>query len=148
MICATNIVVTCYRTIRNTKRCHLVSSKTVCRGIRSNVDLSHDRKLCRRSLLPAVSSQHTRHWHWQSSPVFRGLCALCTRLLHVCECGAYPRALCENSTYHRGLRERRRTLYERQQKTPMYRTVFWTLWERVRVGWFWRMALKHVYYHT
>ena len=29
----------------------------------------------------------------------------------------------------------------------MYRTVFWTLWERERVGWFGRMALKHVYYH-
>ena len=29
----------------------------------------------------------------------------------------------------------------------MYRTVFWTLWERVRVGWFGRMALKHVNYH-
>ena len=29
----------------------------------------------------------------------------------------------------------------------MYRTVFWTLWERARVGWFGRMALKHVYYH-
>ena len=29
----------------------------------------------------------------------------------------------------------------------MYRTVFWTLWERVRVGRFGRMALKHVYYH-
>ena len=29
----------------------------------------------------------------------------------------------------------------------MYRTVFWTLWERARVGWFWRMALNHVYYH-
>ena len=28
----------------------------------------------------------------------------------------------------------------------MYRTVFWTLWERARVGWFGRMALKHVYY--
>ena len=26
----------------------------------------------------------------------------------------------------------------------MYRTVFWTLWERVRVGWFGRMALKRV----
>ena len=26
----------------------------------------------------------------------------------------------------------------------MYRTVFWTLWERARVGWFGRMALKHV----
>ena len=23
-------------------------------------------------------------------------------------------------------------------------TVFWTLWERERVGCFWRMALKHV----
>ena len=29
----------------------------------------------------------------------------------------------------------------------MYRTVFWALWERARVGWFGRMALKHVYYH-
>ena len=30
----------------------------------------------------------------------------------------------------------------------MYRTVFWTLWEKVRVGWFERIALKHVNYHT
>ena len=29
----------------------------------------------------------------------------------------------------------------------MYRTVFWTLWERERVGRFGRMAWKHVYYH-
>ena len=29
----------------------------------------------------------------------------------------------------------------------MYRTDFWTLWERKRVGQFGRMALKHVYYH-
>ena len=29
----------------------------------------------------------------------------------------------------------------------MYRTVFWTLWEKARVGWFERMSLKHVYYH-
>ena len=29
----------------------------------------------------------------------------------------------------------------------MYRTVSWTLWERARAGWFWRMALKYVYYH-
>ena len=29
----------------------------------------------------------------------------------------------------------------------MYRTVFWTLWERARVRWFGRMALKHVNYH-
>ena len=26
------------------------------------------------------------------------------------------------------------TLYVRQQETRMYRTVFWTLWERERVG--------------
>ena len=25
--------------------------------------------------------------------------------------------------------------------------VFWTLWEKTRVGWFERIALKHVYYH-
>ena len=28
----------------------------------------------------------------------------------------------------------------------MYRTVFWTLWEKARVGCFKRTALKHVYY--
>ena len=33
------------------------------------------------------------------------------------------------------------------RETQMYRAVFWTLWERVRVGWFGRMVLKHVYYH-
>ena len=26
------------------------------------------------------------------------------------------------------------TLYARQQKTQIYRTVFWTLWEKARVG--------------
>ena len=36
------------------------------------------------------------------------------------------------------------TLYAKQQKRQMYRTVFWTLWERERVGCFGRMALKHV----
>ena len=30
------------------------------------------------------------------------------------------------------------------KETQMYRTVFWTLWERERVGWFGRMALNHV----
>ena len=30
------------------------------------------------------------------------------------------------------------------KETQMYRTVFWTLWERERVGLFGRMALKHV----
>ena len=29
----------------------------------------------------------------------------------------------------------------------MYRKVFWTLWEKARVGWFERTILKHVYYH-
>ena len=39
-------------------------------------------------------------------------------------------------------------VYGTAKETQMYRTVFWTLWERVRVGWFGRMALKHVYYHV
>ena len=30
----------------------------------------------------------------------------------------------------------------------MYRMDFWTVRERERVGWFGRMALKHVYYHV
>ena len=37
---------------------------------------------------------------------------------------------------------------ETAKETQMYRTVFWTLWERERVGCFGRMALKHVYYHV
>ena len=34
-----------------------------------------------------------------------------------------------------------------QRETQMYRTDFWTQWEKVRVGWFERIALKHVNYH-
>ena len=33
---------------------------------------------------------------------------------------------------------------ETAKETQMYRTVFWTLWERARVGRFGGMALKHV----
>ena len=36
------------------------------------------------------------------------------------------------------------TLYARQQKRHRCIEVFWTLWERVRVGWFGRMALKRI----
>ena len=32
-------------------------------------------------------------------------------------------------------------------KIQIIKTDFWTLWEKVRVGWFERIALKHVYYH-
>ena len=39
-------------------------------------------------------------------------------------------------------------MYETAKETLMYRTVFWTLWERERVGRFGRMALKHVKYHV
>ena len=35
-------------------------------------------------------------------------------------------------------------VYETAKETQMYRTVFWTLWERERVGRFGRMALKYV----
>ena len=31
-------------------------------------------------------------------------------------------------------------------ETQMYRTDFWTLWEKARVGCFKRTALRHVYY--
>ena len=33
-----------------------------------------------------------------------------------------------------------------EKETKMYRTDFWTLWEKVRVGCFKRTASKHVYY--
>ena len=34
------------------------------------------------------------------------------------------------------------------KETQMYRTDFWTLWEKVRMGWSERIALKHVYYQV
>ena len=37
------------------------------------------------------------------------------------------------------------TLYARQQKRCKEQTF--GLWEKARVGWFERIALKHVYYH-
>ena len=36
---------------------------------------------------------------------------------------------------------------ETAKETQMYRTVFWTLWEKVRVEWFETIVFKHVYYH-
>ena len=36
---------------------------------------------------------------------------------------------------------------ETAKETQMYRTVFCTLWEKVRVGWSVRIALKHGYHH-
>ena len=38
------------------------------------------------------------------------------------------------------------TLYAEQKETQIYRMVFWTLWEKARVGCFKRTASKHVYY--
>ena len=35
-----------------------------------------------------------------------------------------------------------------EKETQMYRTNFWTLWEKARVGWSERIALKHVYYQV
>ena len=40
------------------------------------------------------------------------------------------------------------TLYARPQKRHRCIEVFWTLWERARVGWFWRIALKRVLSHV
>ena len=39
------------------------------------------------------------------------------------------------------------TLYDRQQKRHRCIEQSFALWEKVRVGWFERIALKHVYYH-
>ena len=38
------------------------------------------------------------------------------------------------------------TLYAKEKKTQMYRTDFWTLCEKARVGCFEGTASKHVYY--
>ena len=35
-----------------------------------------------------------------------------------------------------------------EKETQMYRTDFWTLWEKARVGWSERTASKHVYYQV
>ena len=46
------------------------------------------------------------------------------------------------------LLRKKQTKKKNKEKTLMYRTVLWTLWERERVGRFGRMALKHVKYHV
>ena len=33
-----------------------------------------------------------------------------------------------------------------EKETQLYRTDFWTLWEKVKVGYFEKIASKHVYY--
>ena len=38
-------------------------------------------------------------------------------------------------------------IYDTAKETQKYRTVFWTLWGKVRLGRFEQVALKHVYYH-
>ena len=38
------------------------------------------------------------------------------------------------------------TICKTEKETQMYRTDFWTLWEKARVGCFERTASKHVYY--
>ena len=35
---------------------------------------------------------------------------------------------------------------KKKKKTQIYRTVFWTLWEKARVECFKRTVSKHVYY--
>ena len=34
-----------------------------------------------------------------------------------------------------------------RKETQIYRTLLWSLWEKARVGWSERIALKHVYYN-
>ena len=40
------------------------------------------------------------------------------------------------------------TLYAKQKETQMYRTDFWTLWEKARVRCSERITLKQVYYQV
>ena len=35
-----------------------------------------------------------------------------------------------------------------EKETQIYRREFWTLWEKARVGWSERIALKHIYYQV
>ena len=37
---------------------------------------------------------------------------------------------------------------KKANETQIKRTDFWTLWEKMRVGWSERLALKHVHYHV
>ena len=39
------------------------------------------------------------------------------------------------------------TLYARQWKRHRCKEQTWTLWEKASIGWFERIALKHVHYH-
>ena len=39
-------------------------------------------------------------------------------------------------------------IFKTEKETQMYRTDFWTLWEKVRVGCSERITLKHIYYQV
>ena len=47
---------------------------------------------------------------------------------------------------HSGKTACRAPICKTEKETQMYRTDFWTLWEKARVGCFKRTASKHVYY--
>ena len=38
-------------------------------------------------------------------------------------------------------------MYGAAKETQTQRTDFWTQWEKERMGWFERIALKHTHYH-
>ena len=62
--------------------------------------------------------------------------------------GTEPEA-CPCLVTHKGLsqpRSRFSRISGAEKETQTYRTDFWTLWEKVRVGCFKRTASKHVYY--
>ena len=55
---------------------------------------------------------------------------------------------CRRPTYKRLVRKigNDNPICKTEKETQMYRTDFWTLWEKARVGCFERRASKHVYY--
>ena len=78
--------------------------------------------------------------HWAPPPQ-DGRVRVSSELRHLVGCG-------ENKTTHAVTLGDAKELspWQKENYTQMYRTDFWTLWEKARVGCFRRTAWKHVYY--
>ena len=60
--------------------------------------------------------------------------------------GERPRVCFQTRLFDEQQNIRVNPICKTEKETQMYRTVFWTLWEKARVGCFKRTASKHVYY--
>ena len=106
-----------------------------CTVRRSNLsilkDISPEYSL--EGLMLRLKLQYFHHLMWRTDTVGTTLC--------------WERLKARGEGDDRGWDGNNNPIYETAKETQMYRTVFWTLWESVRVGWFGRIALKHVSYH-